>query len=246
MDRILERYGRHPCLEGELMTMRLSQVLDSTVLTFSQLIEDTKSGLTHLDMLSGDGDFGENLAGGLAETLKKHEASGGSLWSTLVNVFLDDVGGTSGPLFGLLFHAVNDAAAADSGSGKPDDAVALLAIGLSKGLDAIQRVGEAEVGDRTLVDALAPAVAQLNASASIADFHKVVSAAVSGAKGTSTLVARRGRSSYVGDRAIGVPDPGAVGIAFLFVAVSDALGVQGSYSAEVEDLLSVAGQTAGH
>lgn len=225
------------------MSTRLSQVLDSTVLNYSKLIEKTKSDLTHLDMLSGDGDFGENLAGGLAETLKQHEASPGeSLWSALVTVFLDDVGGTSGPLFGLLFHAINESAVSDSGSNGADDVVALLAAGFSNGLDAIQRVGEAEVGDCTLVDALAPAVFQLKISASFADFHRVVSAAVDGAKGTSDLLARRGRSSYVGDRAVGVPDPGAVGIALLFVALSEALGTEGLTSTEVNDLLSVGGQ----
>ena len=244
MDRILECYGGHPCLEGELMTMRLSQVLDSTVLNYAQLINNTKSDLTYLDTLSGDGDFGENLAGGLAATHKRHEASGEPLWSAMVSVFLDDVGGTSGPLFGLLFHAIDEAAASDSESGKPDDVVALLAVGLSNGLGAIQRVGEAQIGDRTLVDALAPAVSQLKTSATVASFPEVVSAAVNGAKETSTLIARRGRSSYVGDRAIGAPDPGAVGIAFLFVAMNDALEANGSFSAEVTDLLSVAGEPA--
>lgn len=223
------------------MTTALSQILESTVLSYSRLIETAKSDLTHLDMISGDGDFGENLAGGLAETLKKHaEPSGESLWSSLVKVFLDDVGGTSGPLFGLLFHAINEATAAESRQENPDRALALIADGFANGLNAIQRVGEAEVGDRTLVDALAPAVAQLKASTASADFHEVVFAALEGAKGTSELLARRGRSSYVGARAIGVADPGAVGIALLFVAMSDALDADTSYSAEVSGLLSAA------
>lgn len=222
------------------MTTALSQILEPTVLSYSRLIETAKSDLTHLDMISGDGDFGENLAGGLAETLKKHELSGDSLWFSLVNVFLDDVGGTSGPLFGLLFHAINEATAAESRQENPDKALALIADGFANGLTAIQRVGEAEVGDRTLVDALAPAVAQLKVSTASANFHEVVSAALGGAKGTSELLARRGRSSYVGARAIGVPDPGAVGIALLFVAMSDALDAEISYSAEVRGLLSAA------
>jgi dihydroxyacetone kinase-like protein len=222
------------------MTTALSQILESTVLSYSRLIETAKSDLTHLDMISGDGDFGENLAGGLAETLKKHELSGDPLWSSLVNVFLDDVGGTSGPLFGLLFHAINEATAAESRQENPDKALALIADGFANGLNAIQRVGEAEVGDRTLVDALAPAVAQLKVSTASANFYQVVSAALGGAKGTSELLARRGRSSYVGARAIGVPDPGAVGIALLFVAMSDAVDAETSYSAEVSGLLSAA------
>ncbi|MFK0004878.1 DAK2 domain-containing protein [Paenarthrobacter sp. NPDC090522] len=226
-------------MESEQIAMNLPQVLDSSVLNFDQIIKDTKSDLTHLDMLSGDGDFGENLAGGLAQTIKKHQDSDGeTLWSALVDVFLDDVGGTSGPLFGLLFHAINESAA-ESAAG--DDSLALLASGFSNGLDAIQRVGEAQVGDRTLVDALAPAVVQLKASSALNDFDDVVSAAVKGAQNTSTLVARRGRSSYVGDRAVGVPDPGAVGVALLFIALGAALGTSRSFTAEVSELLSVSG-----
>ncbi|MFB4278170.1 DAK2 domain-containing protein [Nonomuraea sp. MTCD27] len=82
------------------------------------------------------------------------------------------------------------------------------AAGTAAGPAAIQRVGEAEVGDRTLVDALAPAVAELERGAASAAAAR---AASEGARGTADLRARRGRAGYVGDRARGLPDPGAMG-----------------------------------
>jgi len=131
--------------------------------------------------------------------------------------FLDEVGGTSGPLFGLLFQELAAAVRAAGAEASTAD----LAAGTAGGLAAIQRVGEAEVGDKTLVDALAPAAAALSTSASAATdpYQALASAARAawqGVHATATSTARRGRASYLGDRAAGVPDPGAVGVALLF------------------------------
>lgn len=135
------------------------------------------------------------------------------------DAFLDEVGGTSGPLFGLLFQELAVTVRA-KGAEAP---TAALALGMSNGLAAIQRVGEAEVGDKTLVDALAPAVATLSASCS-ADpgraLAEAAEAAWQGVRATARGTARRGRASYLGDRAAGVPDPGAVGIALLLTAAN--------------------------
>ncbi len=84
---------------------------------------------------------------------------------------------------------------------------------MREGLAAIQRVGEAEPGDRTMVDALAPARDALQSGA---DARDVAVAALDGARSTAALRARRGRASYVGERAVGHPDPGALGVALLF------------------------------
>jgi dihydroxyacetone kinase-like protein len=135
------------------------------------------------------------------------------------DAFLDEVGGTSGPLFGLLFQELAVTVRA-KGAEAP---TAALALGMSNGLAAIQRVGEAEVGDKTLVDALAPAVATLSASCS-ADpgraLAEAAEAAWQGVRATARGTARRGRASYLGDRAAGVPDPGAVGVALLLTAAN--------------------------
>lgn len=132
-------------------------------------------------------------------------------------MFLDRVGGTSGPLFGLLFQALADAVTS-AGSFTAE----AVGDGAAVGLAAVQRVGEAEVGDKTLVDALAPAVeAMADATARGDDgFAAAAVAARRGADSTTRLRARRGRASYVGDHARGVTDPGASTVALLFEALA--------------------------
>ncbi len=102
------------------------------------------------------------------------------------------------------------------------DPTAALALGVGRGLAAIQRVGEASVGDKTLVDALAPAAAALQAEPAGSDpreaLGRAADAAWEGVRSTARLTARRGRASYLGDRAAGVPDPGAMGVGLLFTA----------------------------
>ncbi len=179
------------------------------------LAREYEPTLTALDELSGDGDFGTNLTGGLERAAAAGVAGGADRWGRLAQVFLDDVGGTSGPLFGLLFDRIHVAAeTADS----LDD---VLRVGVRDGLKAIQRVGEAEIGDRTIVDALAPADAVLSSGEGVAGAAR---AAAEGASSTAALIARRGRASYVGERAVGSPDPGAVGMALMFIAFSRAIG----------------------
>lgn len=177
---------------------------------YAEIVAQWHERLTELDRQAGDGDFGDNLHGGLALMLARLDDPNtpqGNGFDTAAEVFLDHVGGTSGPLFGLLF----------SGMGRHAD----LADGLREGLAAIQRVGEAQVGDRTLVDALAPATETLASGASLAD---AAQAAIDGAAATADQRPRMGPASYVGDRALGHPDGGAVGIALLLVALADEEG----------------------
>jgi dihydroxyacetone kinase len=176
---------------------------------YAQAAEDAHAALTELDQLSGDGDFGDNLRGGLRDAVRRFEQGGVSAFGALGEVFLDEVGGTSGPLLGLLFTEI--AQALDSG-----DTGRGFGEGARAGLAAIQRVGEAEVGDRTLVDALSPAVDAFADGGLV----EAAAAAKAGADRTAELRARMGRASYVGDRVKGEPDPGAVGIALLFWAAA--------------------------
>jgi dihydroxyacetone kinase-like protein len=185
----------------------------------------TEAELSALDQQVGDGDFGANLVAGLQAAVRllgeldgPGAASAAGPLDAAAAAFLDEVGGTSGPLFGLLFQEMAVAvAAADNGL-----FVGSLAAGIGNGLSAIQRVGEAAVGDKTLVDALVPACTALASYPSSADPVEALShaarAAWEGVANTARLTARSGRASYVGDRAAGVPDPGAVGIGLLFSA----------------------------
>ncbi|GEB48426.1 DAK2 domain-containing protein [Streptomyces cacaoi] len=136
----------------------------------------------------------------------------------VATAFLDEVGGTSGPLFGLLLQDL--AQAAEEAGHRLT--VPALARGARAGLAAIQRVGEAVPGDKTLVDGLAPACEALaSAEESVGPANALAvaaDAAWQGVRSTADLRARRGRASYVGERASGVPDPGAVGIGLLFAS----------------------------
>jgi dihydroxyacetone kinase-like protein len=179
--------------------------------TYADAAAGAHTELTALHRQSGDGDFGDNLRGGLRQAVAVLEGRpDADALAVLGEVFLDEVGGTSGPLFGLLFTEIARAVATDPVGG--------WATGSAAGLRAIQRVGEAQVGDRTLVDALAPAVAALEADP--ADLVGAARAATEGALSTADLRARMGRASYVGDRAKGRPDPGAVGTALFFRSVA--------------------------
>ncbi|WP_018654026.1 DAK2 domain-containing protein [Actinomadura flavalba] len=179
---------------------------------FAAAAEAAYGELTALDRHSGDGDYGDNLRHGTRQALAVYDARGGAPVAVLGEAFLDEVGGTSGPLLGLLFteiaHALEDG---------PDG----WASGAEAGLAAIQRVGEARIGDRTMIDALTPAVEALRAGGP-APFAAAAAAARDGAAGTAALRARMGRASYVGDRVKGEPDPGAVGVALLFWSLARA------------------------
>ncbi|MFJ9624654.1 DAK2 domain-containing protein [Streptomyces sp. NPDC101181] len=194
---------------------------------FARTARTAHPALTALDQISGDGDFGDNLTDGLDRVTAALAARPDEPpFAVAAAVFLDEVGGTSGPLLGLLFQELARAHAAH-----PDDGQNAWRTGIREGLAAIQRVGEAEPGDRTLVDALAPARDALEAGATP---RGVAEAALAGAHATAALRARRGRASYVGERAVGSPDPGALGIALLFWCRA---GVTGEAPGELADHL---------
>ncbi|CAM5349981.1 hypothetical protein SANTM175S_05531 [Streptomyces antimycoticus] len=145
---------------------------------FAATVRSVEPELTALDQKAGDGDFGGNLVTGMDGVRRALDALAAGAGNgernrrgpdvpldAAARVFLDDVGGTSGPLFGLLFQELADAlgmAAARPGT-------AALALGTAAGAAAIQRVGEAEVGDKTMVDALVPAARALASCEPTAD-----------------------------------------------------------------------------
>ncbi|MFF3171507.1 dihydroxyacetone kinase subunit DhaL [Streptomyces sp. NPDC057900] len=195
------------------------------MLRFTESVYATEAELTALDQRAGDGDFGTNLAAGVRAAgllLDRMDDSAGpaEVLGSMATAFLDEVGGTSGPLFGLLFQELSRGA---DGSGAGLTAAA-IAEGTAQGLAAIRRVGEASPGDKTLVDALAPAADALRAAADQSPATALANAAESawyGVRDTASLTARMGRASYLGERATGIPDPGAVGIALLFAAAGE-------------------------
>jgi dihydroxyacetone kinase-like protein len=183
----------------------------SVLRQYAEAVNEVHDLLTALDQVSGDGDFGDNLQRGLDLVMNELDSaqSQGDAFSAASGVFLDHVGGTSGPLIGLLFQEL---AAAEETDGSDREQ---WLHGLTAGVAAIQRVGEAQLGDRTMLDALIPARDSLTIGGTIAD---AAEAALTGAKATALILARHGRSSYVGSHALGTPDPGAMGLAILLWA----------------------------
>lgn len=200
------------------------------VTTLRDTLEGAAPALGDLDRRAGDGDFGDNVRTAmknLGRELEGGEPADYRGWVTAMSRAWLGVGGTSGPLFGMFYR---DLAKAAGDGGVPD--LAALAEALAAGQAVIQKYGEAEVGDRTMVDALAPAVAALReAAGSGADAAHALGAAekaaIDAAKGTAELTARRGRASYVGDSAKGVMDPGACAMALVIGALRAAVGADG-------------------
>jgi len=196
--------------------------------TLAATFETRRPALNALDQRAGDGDIGTNLDHGLQAALRRAAGPDADLAADLAAVagaFLDDVGGSSGPLFGLVFQEVAAAVAQAADADLPS----ALVTGLRAGQEAVTRVGGAVPGDRTLLDALAPA-----AAGDVLD-EAAVRAGVDGARATSELVARRGRASYLGERALGFPDPGAVAVAVLLAALLER--ITGSTDADLQAAL---------
>ena len=200
------------------------------VTTLRESLEGAAPALGDLDRRAGDGDFGDNVRvamKNLGRELEGGEPADYRGWVTAMSRAWLGVGGTSGPLFGMFYRDLAKAA----GDGEAPD-LGALAEALEAGQAVIQKYGEAEVGDRTMVDALAPAVTALReAAGSGADAVHALGAAekaaIDAAKGTAELTARRGRASYVGDSAKGVMDPGACAMALAVGALRAAVGADG-------------------
>ncbi|GAB1381442.1 dihydroxyacetone kinase family protein [Pararhodobacter aggregans] len=176
--------------------------------------------LTRMDQIVGDGDIGRSLAGGaealLAERATLEGLTGAAFWRHVGAVVRRSTGGTSGPLYAILaFGAANALEEAEGEAGS------VLADAFARGVAALCELGGAEPGDRTMVDALAPAVAEMAQGSSPAErLSAAAAAALQGAEATKAMKPRRGRSSYVGDRVLGHPDPGAVAVSLWLQAAA--------------------------
>jgi dihydroxyacetone kinase-like protein len=178
----------------------------------AEVVRDNRTALVALDREIGDGDHGENLDRGfhaVVEALEAQEAPAtpGAVFTMVATKLISTVGGASGPLLGTAFLRAGQAA----GDRTELDASAVAAV-LGAARDGVVSRGKAAPGDKTMVDAWAPAVDAAEA------------AAESGAAATEPLVARKGRASYLGERAIGHRDPGAQSSALILRAAVDAAG----------------------
>lgn len=196
--------------------------LEAWVRRFADLIAEHRDQLTELDAAIGDADHGSNMERGMKAVLSALDedapATPGALLKKVGITLVSKVGGASGPLFGTFFLRM---------SGSLGDSVTVsttdLATALRAGLGGIVDRGKAGPGDKTLYDALAPAVVALEAALEkdeplAAALEAARDAAVAGRDATTPMVARKGRASYLGDRSAGHQDPGATTVALLFEA----------------------------
>jgi dihydroxyacetone kinase-like protein len=179
-----------------------------------EVFAENQQQLTALDSAVGDGDLGISLDRGFtavqAELSANPPADLRSVFQTVATVLIRTMGGTSGPLLGTFFLRAG-AACAGKSELAPADVVALF----HAGVDGIQQRGKAALGDKTMLDALLPAVAAMrgaleagNGQAEI--LERAAAAAEAGMQATISMSARKGRASYLGERSVGHADPGAV------------------------------------
>jgi dihydroxyacetone kinase-like protein len=183
-----------------------------------------KDELTQLDAAIGDADHGANMARGFnAVTGKLSGMKGqdiGGIFKTVAMTLISTVGGASGPLYGTFFLM-----SANGANGKKELSAAELSAVFNAGLQGLMNRGKAVVGEKTMVDALVPAVEALKPTGddSLGDaLARAVEAARKGADSTVPLVAKKGRASYLGERSAGHLDPGAASSVLLLEALQKA------------------------
>jgi dihydroxyacetone kinase-like protein len=201
--------------------------LEHWLRTFAEQVERNKELLTELDAAIGDADHGANMHRGMKAVLVALEqepaATPGALFNKVGLTLVSTVGGASGPLYGTLFLRFGSAL----GEEEPVTP-ARFASALRAGLDGVVARGKAELGDKTMYDALAPALDALDAALAAdqpwADaLSRAADAASAGREATIEMLARKGRASYLGERSIGHQDPGATSAALLVASAYAAL-----------------------
>ncbi|MBB3156588.1 dihydroxyacetone kinase-like protein [Microbacterium proteolyticum] len=195
------------------------------VRAFRDTVQQHKDELTRLDSEIGDADHGSNMARGLDAVVAKlgeTPASAAELFKTVGMTLVSSVGGASGPLYGTLFLRMGPALSSDEVD------AASLGAALRAGVDGVVARGKAELGDKTMIDALSPAVDAWDAAAGdgatpAEAARAAAEAAARGRDATEPLVARKGRASYLGERSAGHLDPGATSATLLLEALRDTL-----------------------
>jgi dihydroxyacetone kinase-like protein len=191
------------------------------------MIEEQKQYLSDLDQAIGDGDHGFNMARGFGVTMQKlKDAPGadiGEVLKTVAMALISNVGGASGPLYGTLFLKASGAA-----KGLTEMDLAAFIPMLKEGILGVQARGKAELGDKTMIDVLIPALeslekdsaAGLSGKEAFANAEKIAEACK---EKTKDVIAKKGRASYLGERSIGHIDPGATSSYLMISIISKAL-----------------------
>ncbi len=195
---------------------------------YASEIAEHRAELVRLDTAIGDGDHGTNMDRGMRKAVEKLDGTSGedigALLKAVGMALVSSVGGAAGPLYGTLFLQMGMASA-----GREELDLAGWTAALEAGVKGVQARGKAEPGDKTMVDALRPALVALRAAAAdgsgLADaLRRSADAAEVGMRATIPLEARRGRASYLGPRSVGHQDPGATSAHLLLEVAARTFG----------------------
>jgi len=190
-----------------------------------KVFAENRQRLTEMDQAVGDGDFGISLDRGFtavqAELSANPPADLPSAFKNVATVLIKTMGGSSGPLLGTFFLRAGATCA-----GKSELAAADVVALFQAGVEGLQQRGKAERGDKTMMDAWLPAVdamrGAVEAGGGLAEvLDRGAAAAEAGAQATVAMQARKGRGSYLGERSVGHPDPGAIAVHLLLKAAAD-------------------------
>jgi dihydroxyacetone kinase-like protein len=204
-----------------------TETTSEIVRAMAAAMEENRRHLTKLDSEIGDGDHGNNMHRGFQAALERLEAAEdpstpADVLKTVSMALISKVGGAAGPLYGTAFLRASTALA-----DKEEVSAGEAAEALDAALGGIKQRGKAEAGDKTLVDALEPAVEAAKGAVGEGSMAGVLRAAAEaarkGAEATVPLTARRGRASYLGERAAGHQDPGATSTYLLLDAAARTL-----------------------
>jgi dihydroxyacetone kinase-like protein len=192
---------------------------------YAAAISEHRAELVRLDTAIGDGDHGTNMDRGMRAALEQLPKVGdddiGALLKAVGMALISKVGGAAGPLYGTFFMRM-----ATTTTGKAELDLAGWTEAVAAGVAGVQQRGKAEPGDKTMIDALLPAVEALRAAqsdgAEIPDaLRRSADAARDGMLATIPLQAKKGRASYLGPRSVGHQDPGATSSELLLRAAAE-------------------------
>jgi phosphoenolpyruvate---glycerone phosphotransferase subunit DhaL len=190
---------------------------------YAAKIKQQREELVRLDTAIGDGDHGTNMDRGMTNALERlgadEQPDAGAVLKTVAMALVSKVGGAAGPLYGTLFLRM---AAGLEGQAEID--LAGYAAAWRRGLEGVEARGKAEAGDKTMVDALIPAVEALDGASELdSGLREAAEGARRGMEATIPLVARKGRASYLGERSKDHQDPGATSSYYLHLTAAESL-----------------------
>ncbi|GMQ63631.1 dihydroxyacetone kinase subunit DhaL [Vallitalea maricola] len=207
--------------------MLSAKEIQELLIKIADMYIDKQDELSKLDAVIGDGDHGVTMArGAKAAKIKVSELENGTCrdyFKTFGRTLVSTLGGAMGPLYGSIFLEISKAC-----KGKEEVSLNEFSEGFNNGLLKVMELGGAKVGDKTMVDSIHPTVEALMKSneegKDLADgFELAVKAAEEGVNSTIPLIARRGRSRYLQEKAIGHQDAGATSFSYLIKTIYEYL-----------------------